>query len=535
MKKKLLAIVAVMAMVVTMIPSMVFADVAALPAADSNGVIELTEDVTLEDTFTVGDGENITIKLNGHNISMVSNSVLKMISNKGTLTIEGNGIVEFEYTGDSYGTSKSVSTISNEQGTLRIEGGTFINSTNVSGQKATYVIDNLTNGNNGDSIVEIIDGSFDSGVNATAIRGFANSTVNINKITISNGKFKGAVQLQDPNNGKNLGELKISDGEFTATKDDTYTVYLYGLGDASGMNVTIEDGIFNGIVYLTQVNTTNPFEAEISGGAFNDSVWSCTWKDSITTNIPTITGGSFPYDVSAYLEEGAVVLVHTDDDDNTLYGVYNSEAEAIAAGAEYKVGNLYYSEYDMALAAAEENEENMTALARYIDFILLSPDVKEGDIIPLEQWYQTRITEETSLQDALDIILEDGMEIPEYEGYTLVWSLADWDWDEANEVDIFNKYTDIVSLDTKVDIEDGSNYSVFAKWVPVVEEGEGEVIEGAEGRFALEEPETAVEPSEEPEEATDTGDSMNMALPIMIAGLALAAMAAVVATRKRQN
>ncbi len=54
---------------------------------------------------------------------------------------------------------------------------------------------------------------------------------------------------------------------------------------------------------------------------------------------------------------------------------------------------------------------------------------------------------------------------------------------------------------------------------------------------ASDEPESSDvnELTEEPEEATDTGDDMNVVLPIVLAAAALAAMAAVVATRRRHN
>ena len=58
--------------------------------------------------------------------------------------------------------------------------------------------------------------------------------------------------------------------------------------------------------------------------------------------------------------------------------------------------------------------------------------------------------------------------------------------------------------------------------------------EGTTGGEAVEQPD-AEEPVEETEDAVDTGDNMNMAIPFAIAGLALAAMAAVVATRRRTN
>lgn len=52
---------------------------------------------------------------------------------------------------------------------------------------------------------------------------------------------------------------------------------------------------------------------------------------------------------------------------------------------------------------------------------------------------------------------------------------------------------------------------------------------------AVKQPAEEAEDVEEAEDAVDTGDNMNMAIPFGIAGLALAAMAAVVAIRRRTN
>lgn len=58
----------------------------------NNGVIILTEDVTLSEKYVIPEGENITIDLNGHKITGPSDNYA--IENKGTLKIVDSGIVK---------------------------------------------------------------------------------------------------------------------------------------------------------------------------------------------------------------------------------------------------------------------------------------------------------------------------------------------------------------------------------------------------------------------------------------------------------
>ena len=107
MKKRLLSALLALCMVLTMVPaafategdssgnSDVSAQVATnLPAADANGVIKLTENVTLASTYTVDKGTTVTIDLNGHTLSPAgeySDSCLIKVSEGGNLTLIDSG------------------------------------------------------------------------------------------------------------------------------------------------------------------------------------------------------------------------------------------------------------------------------------------------------------------------------------------------------------------------------------------------------------------------------------------------------------
>ena len=107
MKKRLLSALLALCMVLTMVPA-AFAtegdssgnsDVSAqvvtnLPAADANGVIKLTENVTLASTYTVDKGTTVTIDLNGHTLSPAeeySGRCLIKVSEGGNLTLIDSG------------------------------------------------------------------------------------------------------------------------------------------------------------------------------------------------------------------------------------------------------------------------------------------------------------------------------------------------------------------------------------------------------------------------------------------------------------
>ena len=300
-------------MVLAMIPTMVFA--ATTMPAPVDGVIKLTEDVTLTETFTVNKGEKVTIDLNGYTISMTKTETItanhEMILNNGTLIIEDSsadqkGKITYNYTGadtatDAYGTGgKASNTITNNPGgRLIINGGTIENLTVNKGTttiQIAYVLDSRTNGNGGDAYLEINGGKI-VGKKGTGVRVFGNSTTCKNELVVTGGVFETGVQLMDANKNKNLMDAEISGGEFSSTG---YALYVYGNGDASGINVDVSGGTFHDDVYLTSVSTTAPFEAEISGGEFEGNTWSCTWDDNNNyTDVPAVTGGTFATDVSS--------------------------------------------------------------------------------------------------------------------------------------------------------------------------------------------------------------------------------------------
>lgn len=71
-------------------------------AKDNNGIVKLIRDIELTDGVTIEKGKNVTINLNGHNISATSTSTehVALFTVNGNLDVEGNGTISL--TGDNF-------------------------------------------------------------------------------------------------------------------------------------------------------------------------------------------------------------------------------------------------------------------------------------------------------------------------------------------------------------------------------------------------------------------------------------------------
>ena len=97
--KKFLAMALALLMVAVLLPVTAMAEVTALPARGTTlpdavgGVIKLTEDVTLSDMVTFGEGKTVTLNLNGKTLTGPTNNKPAISVNNATLTITGNGTI----------------------------------------------------------------------------------------------------------------------------------------------------------------------------------------------------------------------------------------------------------------------------------------------------------------------------------------------------------------------------------------------------------------------------------------------------------
>jgi len=248
----------------------------ALEAADAGETVTVLKDIELTQGITVEAEDTIILDLNGCTVSYTvaeANKNTQLLLNKGNLTIKdsGNdGKLSFCYTG--VGKALSFSTISNAQGTLKVEGGIIENTTAIGNGAYAYAIDSLTNGTLGNAEVTIEGGKVIS--NYMAIRQFVNGTSCDNKLTVTGGEISGysrAVNVQVASNAltqvNDRAVLNISGGKFNAVDDDGYAVCIYGMTN----NATITGGEFKGWFwdYGPYYDKT---EGSISGGTFDREV-----------------------------------------------------------------------------------------------------------------------------------------------------------------------------------------------------------------------------------------------------------------------
>lgn len=188
-------------------------------AADGS-TVKLLTDVATSESFI--NKQDITLDLNGHTITGTDNSEksFALITNKGNLTITGNGTMTLTAS-NNRGWNAYSSVISNTVGgKLTVENGTI---EHLGGTDMAYGIDNLTNGK-GTYAETIINGGT---IKSTyrAIRQFLNGVEAQNILTVKGGTIEGAnksIWFQDPSKNANSGTL-IVDNNAVLNGD----VYLY--------------------------------------------------------------------------------------------------------------------------------------------------------------------------------------------------------------------------------------------------------------------------------------------------------------------
>lgn len=321
MKRKLCSVLLALCMVLTLLPVSAMAEggtAMSLPNADENGVITLTEDVTLTSTFVVNAEQDLTLDLNGYSLTKAGTVIL----NNGRLTIrdttKNGSIVSTNYVAISAG----------HNSTTTIE---YANVRSVEGAVITSYATGAT--------ITIKDGVFSASDNAV-IAGNGNRTddlasgkperVNPNTITINGGEFNGAIKTSG----------YVACGIYAPWKDNitvnggTFNI-TGGAGIvARGGNVTVNGGTFNttgnaigkvgdsrvvvpcsALVFDSEAAypaLTNDSKITVNNGTFNSetSTISTMPKADDTNERVVVNSGTFS-DLSAldYLAEGANVTV----------------------------------------------------------------------------------------------------------------------------------------------------------------------------------------------------------------------------------
>lgn len=217
--------------------------------------ISLIRNITLDDPITINADKSLTLDLNGKTISQEKDCTgsYSMITNKGELTINGNGTISFKDLSNGGGDTWGSYVITNN-GTLVVENGTLKHYGSADGDHDT----NLPIQNYQGKV--IINGGTISSTDFRSLRDFTAG----GEIIINGGKFEGQVWMQGL--GAGSSSLTIKGGEFEP---------VYGYDGSS--------------VYIT--NGTNIVNVSITGGTFNTKIGSADpSKDGVKG---CITGGTF--------------------------------------------------------------------------------------------------------------------------------------------------------------------------------------------------------------------------------------------------
>ena len=306
---------------------------AAVDAVTGEASIKLIDSIVAkkDEIVTIPAGKTVTLDMAGNSITVESDFEGRPIVNEGTLTVTGNGIIDSSASENGLGAINNKGTLTIENGTYRgavygsgsgirntgkdavltIEDGTFEEATCAVYNEGTAIIKDGTFSNHSCSTCAKEDGH--EGMWSYVIR---NATID-SKMTIDGGVFtgtQGAVSAA-------IGSLTVNDGYFkTADCNRNHGAIFYALyaaGEVGEVETVINGGTFETDGKVTAVSIGNDNKngdgginaqsaAEIRGGTFKAPEGVPAVKKATETGNLSITGGTFPSDVSEYLAEGYV-------------------------------------------------------------------------------------------------------------------------------------------------------------------------------------------------------------------------------------
>lgn len=304
----------------------------------SNGVVKLTEDVTLTAGYVVPAGTTLKIDLNGHTIKTTKGLKADVITvEKGaTLTITGNGTITNSYTADDYAAVYN-------NGNTTIDGATLKLDTTVN-KNTFYVVlnhgimktknTNMSSNDFGSSLFENgyynfssndprrghIDGVNEATPKLTIYSGIYDGGLNTIKnddngeIVIENGTFRNTKQVSL----MNWNIATVNGGTFlTPTGDDKTNIFIgsYGKNSEDKGILTINGGTFEA-EHLFEGYQGIDTPIAINGGTFkytksllNESAGSTHESLKKAENIDVVGKVTAPSSVLKYAKTGAEVTI----------------------------------------------------------------------------------------------------------------------------------------------------------------------------------------------------------------------------------
>ena len=245
----------------------------AIAAAADGATVKVLHNHDCNVAATVATGKTITLDLNEYTITGTDSSTgsYALITNKGNLTITGNGKMTLKAENNREWNAYS-SVISNTVGgKLVVENGTI---EHLGGTDMAYGIDNLTNGKGTYAETVINGGTIKS--TYRAVRMFLNGIEAQNLLTVNGGIIEGAnksIWMQDPSKNANTGTLVVNEG---ATLNGDVYLFVTAGSTSWPVSVSIAASAVNGEV-LTG-NVPAGYEVVNKGG-----VWTVVAYTEIAT------------------------------------------------------------------------------------------------------------------------------------------------------------------------------------------------------------------------------------------------------------
>ena len=238
-----------------------------LPAA-VDGVITLTEDVQLVETWTIEEGQTFVLNLNRKTIT----SSVTAIKNSGTLTINGPGTI------DVSGATAEATRVVMNCGDLTLNGGTY------KGTEAlySYAI------NNNPGTLEANNAEVIGGFGGIGISSGSNAEINGGTYTLTGTEGGHLIYIKDSS------KLVINDGTFKGDKETSKASdYLILINQPSGASVVINGGTFKKFMMM-HGNPNRPVNdltnVTIKGGTFGVSPMCYGTVDTENYNIVDTDG-----------------------------------------------------------------------------------------------------------------------------------------------------------------------------------------------------------------------------------------------------
>ena len=288
-----------------------------LTAFRKGGNYQLTEDVILIRGLELAKDKTLALDLNGHSISheMKCTDSYNMITNKGTLSISGEGKISFTDTSAGGGSSWGSYTLYN-CGTLEVNDATIVHNGTTGDWGSNRPTDVAINNYQGK--VTVNSGT----ISSKMFRSLRDFTAG-GEIVINGGKFEGQVWMQGLGTGSS--SLTITGGEFEPLSDyDGSSVYL-----TNGTN-DIEFSVTGG-KFLTKIGAAVPTKpgvnGSVKGGLFTETAMQNTNEALIADGYHFEQNGEY-YE----LVEGPSILENLQNAFNTG-GEYVLEGDVVIPSA----------------------------------------------------------------------------------------------------------------------------------------------------------------------------------------------------------